>query len=229
MMDIRDRSSEFFNPKEVGEISESQVLALFLKHGYVVLTPFGDNQRYDLVVDDNGTFIRVQCKTANLWEDNSRFTFSCCSKNWNTRIRRDYKGEVEIFAVYLHEKDEVYMFRVDDCPTNSCSVRFVPPKNNQKKVRMAKDHLFDPSKHLMDYHPKTDHFVAPNKTRKIFVKKQKPKTPPKPRPTKIQWPLSDDLLKMVQDSNFCIIGRQLGVSDNAIRKRLKSRPPSLGT
>lgn len=37
---------------------------------------------------------------------------------------------------------------------------------------------------------------------------------------RIQWPTHADLLAMVQASNFSAVSRQLGVSDNAIRKRL---------
>ena len=35
------------NSKAVGEKSEAVVLANFLLKGWVVLQPFGDNQRYD--------------------------------------------------------------------------------------------------------------------------------------------------------------------------------------
>lgn len=37
---------------------------------------------------------------------------------------------------------------------------------------------------------------------------------------KIQWPEIDDLLNMLRSSNFKKIGEMLGVSDNAVRKRL---------
>lgn len=40
---------------------------------------------------------------------------------------------------------------------------------------------------------------------------------------KIQWPPNDELLRMVKESNFVKVSKQLGVSDNAIRKRLKNR------
>ena len=48
----------------------------------------------------------------------------------------------------------------------------------------------------------------------------------KMKPTKIKWPDSNDLLRMVEESNFVVVSRQLGVSDNSIRKRLKNHPPS---
>lgn len=38
---------------------------------------------------------------------------------------------------------------------------------------------------------------------------------------KIDWPNHEVLTKMVEDTNFSAVGRQLGVSDNAVRKRLK--------
>jgi hypothetical protein len=43
----------------------------------------------------------------------------------------------------------------------------------------------------------------------------------KNRPTKIDWPSIDELKRMVEETSYSAVGRQLGVSDNAIRKRLK--------
>ena len=61
------------NTKDVGERSEAQVLAALLKLGKVVLMPYGDNQRYDFVVEDGGEFIRVQCKTGKLKDGRVNF------------------------------------------------------------------------------------------------------------------------------------------------------------
>ncbi len=54
------------NTKQIGEITEACILAILLKAGYVVLTPFGDNQRYDLVIERDGVFQRVQCKSSSV-------------------------------------------------------------------------------------------------------------------------------------------------------------------
>lgn len=45
-----------------------------------------------------------------------------------------------------------------------------------------------------------------------------------PRPTKVEWPSTVQLIRMVADSNWEAVGRKLGVSGNAVRKRVKSRP-----
>lgn len=138
------------NPKEVGERSEAQIMSRFLRHQMVVLSPFGDSQRYDLVVEENGDFIRVQCKTA--LQKEGCFVFPTCSNNWNTKEKRSYQGEVDVFAVYHRELDEVFIFQVGACPNNQCSVRTAPSKNGQQKgIRLPDAHRFQPGRSLRDY------------------------------------------------------------------------------
>lgn len=43
------------------------------------------------------------------------------------------------------------------------------------------------------------------------------------RPTKIDWPATQALLDMVEELGYSETGRRLNVSDNAVRKRIKSR------
>jgi hypothetical protein len=43
------------------------------------------------------------------------------------------------------------------------------------------------------------------------------------RTTKIVWPPDDELVKMVNSSNLYAVGKQLNVSDNGVRRRLKKR------
>jgi len=54
------------HPVDVGTRTEAVVLAELVKRGYRVLLPFGHNHRYDLVLDVEGRFVRVQCKTGRL-------------------------------------------------------------------------------------------------------------------------------------------------------------------
>jgi len=46
--------------------------------------------------------------------------------------------------------------------------------------------------------------------------------------TKIMWPDSNTLQSMVDNSNYLQVSKELGVSDNAIRKRLRKYPPTSG-
>ena len=130
------------SPKTIGERSEGMVLAALLRAGKVVLQPFGDNQRYDLVVDEDGRFIRVQCKTAR-WTGPGALTFdTCSSQSHRGKGKQDYRGQADVFGVYAPDLDEVYIVPVDDVGVTAATLRTENPKNGQtKKVRFASDYL----------------------------------------------------------------------------------------
>jgi hypothetical protein len=43
---------------------------------------------------------------------------------------------------------------------------------------------------------------------------------------KIEWPATDKLLSMVKETNYSAVAKSLGVSDNAVRKRIRNHPIS---
>jgi hypothetical protein len=134
--------------KSVGELSEAIIIARLLSVGYVVLTPFGENTRYDLVIEDaDGQFWRVQCKTGWLSEDNATINFNTASNHYHykggrtTNARRNYRGQIEYFAVYCPNTDKVYLVPVDHVGTTNAYLRLVETANKQKKgVHWAKDY-----------------------------------------------------------------------------------------
>ena len=52
------------HPKDVGDRTTLAVMLALRCLGYQVSVPFGENSRYDLVVDDGRRLQRVQCKTS---------------------------------------------------------------------------------------------------------------------------------------------------------------------
>lgn len=46
----------------------------------------------------------------------------------------------------------------------------------------------------------------------------------KNQPTRINWPKTSELIRMTQETSFLEVSRKLGVSDNAIRKRIRNHP-----
>lgn len=132
------------DPKSKGERSEAHILAALLRAGKVVLQPFGDNQRYDLVIDEGGTFIRVQCKTARVIEDGGAIEFRAYSSQAHRgKGRQNYRGQVELFGVYSPELDKVYLVPVDAVGTSTVFLRIRPSANGQTKgIRLAADFEF---------------------------------------------------------------------------------------
>jgi hypothetical protein len=79
----------------IGNISEAAIITRFLQPGYVVLTPYGGNHRYDLVVENaEGKLWRIQCKSAWIIEDGTVLKFDTANHNVTGRNKqmRHYHG-----------------------------------------------------------------------------------------------------------------------------------------
>jgi hypothetical protein len=125
---------------QVGDVSLAAVLTALCKAGKVVLLPWGSAQRYDLVIDDKGTFYRVQVKTGRLARDGTAVIFR--TANYVKGRFKHYQGEIELFGVYCPETERVYLVPVEHTRKMVCTLRLVPAKNGQKlRVHMADDYL----------------------------------------------------------------------------------------
>jgi hypothetical protein len=128
------------HPKEVGDRSTMAIMFALRLEGYAILVPFGENTRYDLVIDNGSRLRRVQCKTG-------RFKNGCLLSNLQhlrasqeSKVpRRDYEGQIDDFAVYCPELRAVYLIPIEDVPTRAQgSLRVAPTRNGQAKgVRLA--------------------------------------------------------------------------------------------
>jgi PD-(D/E)XK nuclease superfamily protein len=133
------------HPKAVGDQTTAMVLARLVQSGKMVLLPFSENQRYDLVVDEGDRFVRIQCKTGRL--RNGAIQFNACSfsyhhpNNHGTKpYMHDYRGAAELFGVYCSQTDGVYLVPVEAVGKRLGALRIEPTRNNQSKgVRWARD------------------------------------------------------------------------------------------
>jgi hypothetical protein len=126
-----------------GEVCRTQIIAALALQGKTVLLPLGDFQRYDLVIDEGGRFLRVQCKMAKL--TNGAVHFHPCSIDSRSKpgrcVRKGYVGQVDLFGVYCPEVKKCYLVPVEVAPTTGCYLRIEPTKNGQKKgIRWAADY-----------------------------------------------------------------------------------------
>ena len=134
------------NPKAIGELSEMTVALQLMRSGYDVAQPFGDNARYDLVIDDGVKLLRVQVKTGRLSRDGGIVFPTCSSQVHRGRGRMTYQGQCDLFAVYCPELDATYLVPVADTGARSCTLRVKPPRNNQATgVRWAADYALRPN------------------------------------------------------------------------------------
>jgi PD-(D/E)XK nuclease superfamily protein len=129
------------HPVDVGYRTEAAIMAALVKRGHRVLLPFGVNQRYDLVIECEGRFLRAQCKTGRLRNEAVQFSAQSIQSNtWRTQTR-SYEGEVELFIVHCTENDCIYVIPADEVPRCGMYLRLDPPPNRQcKGIRWVKDY-----------------------------------------------------------------------------------------
>lgn len=129
------------HPVEVGQRSEAIIAAELVRRGHRVLLPFGSNQRYDLVIEIDGRFLRAQCKTGRLRKGRVIFNAASVRVNSQRAFIRSYHGEVDLFLVYCPDTDRVYALDVEEAGAFRGGLRVVPTANGQAKgIRWAVDH-----------------------------------------------------------------------------------------
>jgi hypothetical protein len=127
------------HPKTVGDRSTLAVMLALQAAGYNIALPFGENTRYDLLIDDGATISRVQCKSARFRGGSIWFkTSSSYAHHPKPKHRRSYRGEVDYFGVHCWETGGVYLVPVNDVPTTDGCLRVEPSRNGQEKgIRLA--------------------------------------------------------------------------------------------
>lgn len=130
------------NTKDKGNVTEAVVLAHLVRAGHKILLPFGDNLRYDLLIDnDDGTFTKVQCKTGRLKSNGSVVRFQSCSSQYHRSGKKQgYRGEIDFFGVYCPQNNKTYLVPVDDVGEYAAVLKIKAGRKNYSTTKWAKDY-----------------------------------------------------------------------------------------
>lgn len=125
----------------VGERAEGAVLASMLRADWTVLLPFGGSHAYDLVIERDGEFSRVQVKHGVVRDGVIMFRAYSSTGKGTAKVVRDYKCRADQFGDYCSELDRVFLVPVSDVGTGTVTLRIEPAKNGQAAgVKWAKDY-----------------------------------------------------------------------------------------
>jgi hypothetical protein len=114
---MRPQGKDKRDTNRIGDLSEIKLITCFLQLGYIVFTPYGRDQRSDLIIEDSeGKFWRVQCKTARLVENGAALDFDTASHNvtGSNRRMKHYREDCDFFAVYNEKLNKAYLIPVDE-------------------------------------------------------------------------------------------------------------------
>jgi len=133
------------NTKDTGDIAESRIIFEFKRLGYAVLTPFGDNQPYDIMVDLGDNVLRVQVKSA--WTDDGKVKFNTDRiSQRNTNESQSYsENEIDGFAAYCSDLDECYWIDISDARKSRMRLRYKDSEIDHPSIVWSDDYLLPQS------------------------------------------------------------------------------------
>ena len=99
---------QLFNETQIkGLTTELKCIEKFIEYGFIVSIPYGNNSRYDLLLDcGNSKYIRIQCKTAHL-NENGSYTINTAN-SVSTMTKRTVKHydstQIDFIASIIEEQ-----------------------------------------------------------------------------------------------------------------------------
>lgn len=125
--------------KTKGNLAELEVAADLVERGWRVLFPFGENNRYDLVAEKEGRFVRIQVKYVT--PKNGALIVNCRSSN-NWSVQSYDPSQIDAIAAYNATDRKVYYIPAEDINKSVANIRLEPSRNKQKKgIRWAQDYV----------------------------------------------------------------------------------------
>ncbi len=125
--------------KRQGSVGEIMIMAEAIRRGYKVAIPWGEDSRYDLIIDRVGRLEKVQCKYT---KSNGELIIARCRScnNWN---QLKYScDDIDWLAIYDLTSQKCYFIPSSMLGEgrNQINLRIKAPVNNQlKKVLWARD------------------------------------------------------------------------------------------
>ncbi|GAA0296661.1 group I intron-associated PD-(D/E)XK endonuclease [Halarchaeum salinum] len=130
-------------PHRKGDLTEAIVIAELKRRDIPVSVPFGDNERYDLLAeDDSGSIWKLQVKTGRYRDGKVLFKGKSQHTNASGHTYRYYDGDVDYFLVNCDEVDGLYLVPESEVGS-SMSLRIADAKQDHRTINWATDYDFD--------------------------------------------------------------------------------------
>lgn len=132
--------------KYLGNLTELQCITRFYELDCPVSIPYGDSEKYDMIVDVNGNLYRLQCKHANPhMNENGEVEYLTIKTTWqsgytkHSQYKRNQYSKEDCDYFVTHYEGKNYLVPVEQC-SNEKTLRIKTPKNGQTKgITFLKD------------------------------------------------------------------------------------------
>lgn len=126
-----------------GDLTEATVVTELLRREVPVSMPFGDNERYDLVVESpDGRMLRAQVKTG--WTRDSAVLFKGYNQHTNSsgNTYKPYTDTIDSFLVYSHDYGRLFLIWVDEVWA-TMAIRIEESDQRHESTNWADEYAFD--------------------------------------------------------------------------------------
>lgn len=196
-----------------GQIIELKVQEELLRYGFDISIPSYNASKYDLIADTGKELLRIQVKKS-ISNSNSSFTFPCTTQNVKSSAKAKHKytkEEIDYFATVW--KDKVYLIPIDETSLSK-TIRFNDDTYLISNIlsgyeRLTDEELYN-SSHIGKYYCENCGCEISYGAIKCLACRNKEKSK--------NIPERFILKQLIRKVPFTQIGKQFGVSDNAIRK-----------
>ena len=126
-----------------GDLTEQIVITELKRQEISVSTPVGDNERYDVVIEQpRGGLLRVQVKTGRLKDGTIRFSGLSQHTNASGHTYERYGEDIDCFAVYCYDTDQTYLIPAAEVGT-SMYLRIDAPDKETRQVNWAEKYRLE--------------------------------------------------------------------------------------
>lgn len=119
--------------KRQGDTAELKFMLLNHELGYIISKPFGDNAKYDLIVDDGFELKRVQVKSTSRKDTSSGMDcYNCLVCSGKDSKQKYSKVDVDYVAIYIIPEDVWYLIPIDEI--GGKTVKLYPHRDSQRNT-----------------------------------------------------------------------------------------------
>lgn len=125
------------NTKQIGNLTELQCVTRLYELGCKISIPYGDSEKYDMIIDVSDNLYKVQVKHSKEYKTaEGEVDYIKFKGRWQQKSAKGYKqslyksNEVDFFATFYN--GECYLIPQKEC-TYEKILRINSPKNGQLK------------------------------------------------------------------------------------------------
>ncbi len=127
--------------KQIAKEGELRFAAEFVRKGWSIFLPYGEDSAIDLLIEKDGKYERIQIKTTKPI-NNVIHCRTKSSNNW--QVKKYSKGDIDYFGIYDYENKKGYLIPIEKVEgMTDVSLRLSKTQNNQQQgIRAAEEYLY---------------------------------------------------------------------------------------